>query len=237
MDRETRRGLISLALLAGVLLGSWALRRHLGLEWSAESIRELVRGYGLWGPLAFVAIVGLRPVLLVPSQILLVAAGLCFGALAGALYGALGILVSGTLAFCLARYAGREVVLASVPPTLHRVFEAGSSRAGVTALFLGTAYPVGPITAFHAGAGLTAMTLPVFWLVLALGGLIRSGVYTVFGSSLVAADGRALLLASLLLAGVCALPFAHPRGRAWLRRTFGFDAPRPPGAAPDSETR
>lgn len=237
MTSESRRSWIGLGLVLAVGLAGWMARRHLGLEWSAESVREVVAGYGVWGPVAFVALMGVRSALLIPSQILLVAAGLCFGAVAGAVYGGLGILLSGSLAFALARYAGRDAVLANVPASLHRVLDAGAGRAGATALFLGTAYPVGPITAFHAGAGITAMSIPVFLGTLAVASLLRAALYTVFGSTLVDGGGRELLLATALLLAVSALPFAHPRGRAWMRRHWGGEATEASGSGARGPTR
>lgn len=221
MNAESRRTWIVLGVLVAIGVGGWLARRHLGLEWSAESIRDVVDGYGAWGPVAFVALMGVRSALLIPSQILLVAAGLCFGAVAGAVYGGLGIVLSGSLAFAVARYAGREAVLANIPPSLHRVMDASSGRAGAAALFLGTAYPVGPITAFHAGAGLTAMSIPVFLGTLGVASLLRAALYSTFGSSLVEGGARDLLLATAALAAVTLLPLAHPRSRAWLRRQWG----------------
>jgi len=243
VDSESRRTWIALGILVAIGVGGWLARRHLGLEWSAESVRDVVNGYGVWGPVAFVALMGVRSALLIPSQILLVAAGLCFGAVAGAIYGGLGIVLSGSLAFAVARYAGREAVLANVPPSLHRVMDASSGRAGATALFLGTAYPVGPITAFHAGAGLTAMSIPVFLGTLGVASVLRAALYSTFGSSLVEGGARDLLLATAVLAAVTLLPLAHPRSRAWLRRQWGGGAtaevpapePSPPERPPPEQ--
>ena len=225
MDRETRRSVLGLGVLGVLLVGAFLIRRALGIEWSASSVREAVAGFGAWGPVVFILLMGLRTFLFVPSQILLVAGGLCFGALAGSLYGAVGIVVSGSLAFAVARWVGREAVLANVPPRLRWAFSAASSRAGAAVVFVGTGYPVGPVTAFHAGAGLTAMAIPVFVGALAAGGLVRAGTYAWFGSALVEGDTSVLVAAALALAALASLPLVHPRGRAWLRRTFAPHEP------------
>jgi uncharacterized membrane protein YdjX (TVP38/TMEM64 family) len=225
VDRDTRGQLILLGVMAGTALAAWAARSALGLEWSAESLREVVARRGAWGPLVFVLLVALRPLLFIPSQILLVAGGLCFGATAGALYGAAGIALCGVGVFSLARWAGRDAVLANVPPSLRWAFDAASSRAGALVLFLGTAWPVGPISAFHAGAGLTRMTVPVFLGCLSAGALLRGTIYAFFGSSLAEAEAWEMLLAGALLVGAAALPLVHPRSRAWLRARLGVGEP------------
>ena len=231
MDPELRRSTIFFAVLAALLLTAWGARTALGLEWNADSVRSVVAGFGLWGPAVFVVLITLRTVLLIPSQILLVAAGLCFGAIAGTLYGGIGITASGCLAFGAARWLGREAVASKIPSALHGAFDLAGSKAGAAMLLLGTAYPVGPITAYHAGAGLTAMAFPVFVAALACGSIIRSATYTFFGSSLAEGDWERILAAGAVLATLTLLPLAHPRGRRWLRermaRSAGDSAPPP----------
>jgi uncharacterized membrane protein YdjX (TVP38/TMEM64 family) len=211
-----RRSVIILAACGALIAFAAFARGALGLEWNAESIRDSVQGYGAWGPIVFVALMGFRYFLLVPSQILLIAGGLVFGAAAGTLYGAIGLGVSGVTAFGLARWVGRESVLSNVPPNLHWAFSAAGSRAGAAVVAVGTGWPIGPIGAFHAGAGLTSMTIPAFLLALAVGAAVRAGIYAYFGSALVDGD-RTLLIAGIALFGLAAAPLAHPRSRAWIK--------------------
>lgn len=233
MDRETRHNLIALAVLGILLGGSFLARNALGLEWSTDSVRTVVQSYGVWGPVVFITVMGFRPLLMIPSQILLVAAGLIFGAAAGTLYGALGILLSGTLVFTLARWVGREAVISKVPPNLRNAFDLAGSKAGAAILFVGTGYPWGPITAYHAGAGLTTMAVPAFLFALAAGSLVRSVTYTWFGSTLVEGESWRIALAALAIAAVSALPLLHPRGRRWLRENVFPPADGP--TSPDAE--
>jgi uncharacterized membrane protein YdjX (TVP38/TMEM64 family) len=227
VTRDARRSLILLgALLISALL-AWAARRSLGLEWSAESVRETVAGFGFWGPLLFVTLVSLRFVFMIPSQILLVAAGLCFGTALGTLYGAIGITASGIGVFAVSRWIGRESILPNVPPSMRWAFDAASTRLGAAVVAVGSAYPIGPVTAVQAGAGLTRMALPVFVGAVAAGSLVRAGTYAYFGNSLAEGDWRVLLAGGLLLA-VAAAPLLHPRGRAWLRARV--EASTPPEA-------
>ncbi len=216
VDPQMRRSLTVLAAFGALIAMAAVARDSLGIEWNAESIRDAVRGYGVWGPLAFVGLMGFRYFLLVPSQFMLIAGGLVFGATAGTLYGALGLMVSGVTAFALARWVGRESVLANVPESMRWAFAAAGSRAGAAVVAVGTGWPVGPIGAFHAGAGLTAMSVPAFLLALAAGALVRAAVYAYFGSALIEGD-RTLLIAGIALFGLAAAPLVHPRSRAWIK--------------------
>jgi uncharacterized membrane protein YdjX (TVP38/TMEM64 family) len=210
----TEIGLLGVTVLV-VALGRLAAVRA-GVEWSASSVRELVDGLGAWGPLLFVGLVAFRQVILVPSQILLVAGGLCFGVAAGTVYGAAGLVLSATLVFLLARHVAKEAMLARIPDGLKSVLDAAGRRAGPALIAIGTGYPVGPLTAYHAGAGLTTMSLVAFVLAVAAGGLVRGLVFTYFGSALVEGMGGQLLVAGLLLVLAALLPLASPRARRWL---------------------
>src|SRR5687768_6804238 len=107
-------------VVAALLGGAWLARTQLGIRWELDALREFVTGLGLWGPVALVGIIAFRPVLLVPSQLALLAGGLCFGTLLGTAYGALGLTSSGLLVFGLTRWLGAEAVRTRVPAALQR---------------------------------------------------------------------------------------------------------------------
>jgi len=217
-------GSIALLVLARVVAARF------GIDWNPSSVRELVASLGVWGPVLLIGLIALRQILLVPSQILLVAGGLCFGVFAGTVYGAIGLVVSGTMLFLLARYVGKEAILARIPDELKPVLDAAGRRAGPALIALGTGYPVGPLSAYHAGAGLTTMSLGGFMVAVAVGGVVRGLVYTYFGSALVEGIGGTLLVAGLLLLLAASLPLAFPRARRWILGAGRW----PAGEAPES---
>lgn len=231
---------IALVGLIGLLALGRVFSARLGIEWNPTSVRELVADLGAWGPILFVGLVTFRQIILIPSQILLVAGGLCFGVAFGTVYGALGLVLSGTILFLIARYAGKEAILARIPQELRPVIDAAGRRAGPALIALGTGYPVGPLSAYHAGAGLTTISLGVFMAAVAVGGLVRGLVYTYFGSALVQGMGRTLLVAGVLLLLAALLPLASPRARRWVLgptvpAADAADAAEPP--APEAEPR
>jgi uncharacterized membrane protein YdjX (TVP38/TMEM64 family) len=227
------REIVLVGAIALIALGRVAAAR-LGIEWNPASVRELVAGLGAWGPVLFVGLLTFRQILLVPSQILLVAGGLCFGVAEGTVYGAAGLVLSGTLLFLLARYVGKEAMLARIPDELKPVLDAAGRRAGPALIALGTGYPVGPLSAYHAGAGLTTISLGVFVAAVAVGGVVRGLVYTYFGSALVGGMGTTLLIAGGLLLLAALLPLASPRARRWILGTNGSGVP-PTNPSPSDE--
>jgi uncharacterized membrane protein YdjX (TVP38/TMEM64 family) len=217
----------ALASLALVLV-AWQLRSRLELDWSVESLRAFVAGLGPWGPAAFVALVVLRPFLLIPSQLVLIAGGICFGALAGALYGGLGLFFLALTVFLGVRWVGADAVRGRIPAAGERALAVAGGRGGALLLTLITGYPVGTMTAFHAAAALTTMPLLVFAVAVATGSTFRAGLYAYFGEALLESGSRPLVIAAGVgLFTLALLPLAHPRVRRFL---WGPVAPAPGGA-------
>ncbi len=210
---------IGLAMLGTLIASAAYARNTLGLEWSIESLREVVAELGVWGPIGFVALVAFRGPLLMSSQMVLIVGGLAFGTLGGTLYGAAGLVGSATIIFVMTRFLGAETIRSQVPPGLRHRLAQGGTRGGAAALAVATAYPVGPMSLFHGAAALTPMPILVFWIATFFAGLVRAGAYSWFGSSLVDGDWLQAAIAGGLMLAVLA-PFAHPRFRAFVRRQF-----------------
>ena len=58
--RVALRPLLALAAVVAALGAAQLLRSQLGIEWSAESIQQTVRGFGLWAEIGFVVLVVFR---------------------------------------------------------------------------------------------------------------------------------------------------------------------------------
>ena len=212
---------------AALVLGGTALRGALGIEWSADSVRELVEGAGAWAPVAFTALVALRLLILVPSQILLIAAGLLFGAAAGTVYGAIGMTLSALINFAFIRIAGVDAVREYLPRRFDKALVVARSNVGAGVLAVATGYPVGPISAVQMGAALAGMSLLSFCSAVAIGATVRAATYSYLGSTIFA--GGNLLLAVAALAAVATVPLLFPGWRARLAGIFAGSNPPPEG--------
>jgi uncharacterized membrane protein YdjX (TVP38/TMEM64 family) len=214
----TRRQWSAAVAVAAVVGGAVLIRTQLGIRWELEALRETVLGLGLWGPVALIGIIAFRPVLLVPSQLALIAGGVCFGTPLGTAYGALGLTASGLLVFGTTRWLGAEAVRARVPAALQRALAAAGSRWGAVLVAVGNGYPVGTVTAYHAAAALTPMPPAVFLLAVAAGSLVRAFTYAFFGNAMLErGTGELLAIAAAIAAAALLLPLLHPRARAFAR--------------------
>ena len=217
-----RNKLIKVLVVGGIgAVALFAVRQSLGLELDPEAVRGAAASMGVWAPLAFILIMAFRVPLGLPSQVVLVGGGLIFGTVAGTAYGAVGITISAAALFIGARWVGRDVIEARLPDRLRSLMELAGSRVGAAFMAVGTGYPFGPITMYHAVAGLTGMALPIFLVAVLLGAAVRAATYTYFGSSLVSGDSHRLLQALGLMALALLVPLALPRTRSWLLQVLG----------------
>lgn len=215
--------LVLVALFAASLLvaGPW-LRAQLGfeLDFDVEAVRAFAGSLGPLAPLLFVLVVAGRALLWLPSQVVLIAAGLCFGTGLGTLVGGAGLMISGTFLFALARYAGRASVDQWVGGKLKVLLDFATQRRGAVALALALGYPLTPLSPLQASAGLTAMPLASFIPAAFVGGTIRASTYAFFGDAMLELDGRQIAGAGVLLLLIVALPLATPTSRRWLKALF-----------------
>jgi len=208
--------------LGGMLLigGAYWGRQSLGIELDPRSLRDYVNGLGAVGPIVMIGLITFRSLLGIPSQLILIAAGLCFGTVAGAVYGAVGLTASGIGTFLIARHAGREAVERRVPSRIKDLLEQAGERPGAIFVCLATGYPIGFITAYHAVAGITTMPLGMFAVALAVGSAVRAATYTFFGNALIQGGITPVLQATAILAVLFALPLLVPRIRAWVKHNI-----------------
>ena len=221
--RFDRRFWTRFAVVSAIVGTGLVARDILGLEWSLDSVRQTVERMGLWGPVAFVAMVSFRHFLLLPHMVVLVAGGLAFGTLEGTIYGAIGIWNTAMGVFVLTRWFGADTLRKRLPPRLQPVLERASSRGGVETLALVNAYPFMTITVFHAAAGLTTMSTLAFAIAIALTSPIRTWTYSYFGSAIMEGSWQhiagATAVALLLLT-----PLLIPSVRSRIRKEFALDS-------------
>jgi uncharacterized membrane protein YdjX (TVP38/TMEM64 family) len=233
MSRTLRRWLI-LGFIALVVVGLGSqLRQSLGIDLDVESVRAFAESLGPMGPLLFVGVVALRALLALPSQVVLIAAGLCFGTFVGTLVGGVGLMLSGLAIFLGVRFAGRNAVEQRANSRLGRILDASGHRAGAIALALGSGYPISPLSPLHATAGLTPMSLGLFVVSALTGGLLRASIFAYFGNAIIDSNQTALVLSGVALLVILGAPLCFESGRFWIAALFNIkrNDPREKGVA------
>jgi uncharacterized membrane protein YdjX (TVP38/TMEM64 family) len=220
----------AIVVVAAAFASGHAVRKSLGIELSTEALQSWVASHGWAAPAIFLAVVSFRPLLLLPSALLLSVGGLCFGAGLGTALGALGILASGLMQFALARGVGHAQIQARLGDRA-RSLQRRVERAGPLAVAVATAHPAGPLTWVAWAAGLSSLPILGYAVALGLGGTVRSFIYAVFGSTLVDVRSPRFFVATVLLMAVAVLPLLHPRVFRWVIGGDEATEPAPPGGA------
>jgi len=220
MSTTQRRLLITAVILVATLaIGGWT-RERLGIQLDVESVRVFANGLGTAGPILFVFVIAGRSLLTLPSQIVLVAAGLCFGTVTGTIVGGAGLMLSGLTLFFAARYAGRESVERRISPRARRLLDFSTHRSGAATFAIACGYPIMPLSPIQAAVGLTPMRVSYFVIAAFVGGSIRASIFAYFGNALIDSSWQSLVVAVGFFAIAVSLPLAFPSGRAWLREAF-----------------
>ncbi len=220
---------IALAIIGGLFWAGVQARGHLGLELSTESVATVVAGLGWRAWLVYLAIVIFRTFLGLPSMIVLLAGGVAFGPIVGALLGASGIIISAFLWYVSARWLGRDFIRDWLG-TRAADFQRRAEAAGPFVVGISTAHPAGPLTPFHLGSGLAALPFAPFAVAVIVGSPIRAFALAFFGSALLEFGTPRFYVATVIVLVLGLLPLAH---RGIRERIFGAFRPMPlPDPAP-----
>ena len=106
-----------LKIAKGILFLLWAgvvayavwyyFRAGIALSEYPILLREWIGGFGIWGPLVYIIVYTVRPLIFFPGTLLTTAAGVIFGPLYGLLYTLIGANLSAATSFWVGRYFGR----------------------------------------------------------------------------------------------------------------------------------
>ena len=173
---------LRLAALAGVL-AAFVLVLALTGSLSATRVRGWVDGFGVAGPLVFIAVSASLTVVLFPGPVLAAASGLLFGTALGTPVSIASATLGATMAFCVARWWAHDAVVALAGPRLQALRAWVGRRGFVTVLYARIA-PGVPYTLVNYAAGLTPIALRSFVAATALGVAPRAFAYTALGGSL-----------------------------------------------------
>jgi len=145
-------------------------------------IRDYLRGYGVFGPLAsIVLMVGQVVFAPIPASIVQLANGVVYGQVWGGLLNLIGQMAGAMMAFTIARLLGEGTVEKLAGKARQDGFETWLQRWGGKALFVIRAIPGMPSDFMSYVAGLTRMPVRTYMLSTFLGYIPQSFAYAWLG--------------------------------------------------------
>lgn len=202
--------LVFLSLVAAVRLGG------VGDLLDQERLRSGIERWGAWGPLLYIAIFAIAPVLFLPGLPLTVAGGLAFGPVWGTVYASIGSTLGAGLAFLVARYFARGAVSEMLGERWKKI-DQGVSERGWLFVAITRLIPLFPFNLLNYAFGLTKIPFPIYLFTSWLFMLPGTAAYVLFSSSLLGllkGEFSPLFLIGLfLLVLVFSMPFFYRRGK------------------------
>jgi len=199
-------------IFIGFALGGYFTRR--GIHLTPESFKAFVLSLGILGPIIYVGIFVIRPLLLIPSIALFVGGGLAFGPILGPSYASVGAALGGTVGFWFSRKMGHEYVIKKLKLGADLI---DTTRFSFSVVFLLSLLPIMPVTVINYGAGLSTMKFKNYIVAHILGITPRAFAYGFFGSTLLEIGSAKFRIALLALVTI-GLVTAYFRLRSKLKK-------------------
>ncbi len=209
------RPLIFLLALVGLFIAARGF--HLQEYLQEERLRQFIAAYGMWGPVIYLLVWAIGPILLVPGSVLTLAGGVLFGPVLGVVYTTIGATIGASLAFLVARYLARDWVASKIWGTrLARLDEKVTTHGWkivVLARLLGVPYVL-----LNYALGITQVPLLPYALATCFGMLPWTIALILVSSNLLALlRGQVsiwLIIGVILVALVALLPLAIKKIKA-----------------------
>lgn len=199
-----------LALLAAAVV-VWGLFAT-DFDMSVESVVREIRGWGMWGVAASIALMVAHSFLPFPAEIVACANGIVYGAFWGAVITWVGAMLGAAVAFALVRWLGRPFVARMVPAQQLARLDAWSRERGGAVLLTARLVPVIAFNLINYLAALSGISWWTFLWATGLGILPLTILLSILGDRMLSMPLWAwALLGALAVASWIAL---HRRWRA-----------------------
>ena len=167
--------------------------RHYGITESIQSASKLkaqVNGFGVIGPLVYIAFYIMATVFLIPALVLTILAGAAFGPVLGVVYVSIASVSGASVAFLIARYAARDMVEPWVTRNeqLQKI-DAGVEQHGWRMVMITRLVPLFPFNLQNYAYGLTRIRFLTYFFVSWLCMLPGTIAYVQFGGAFISGEG------------------------------------------------
>jgi len=199
-----------------------AASRFLGVsyDFNADPFREWVDGWGVLGPIVYIAALALSVLIApIPNAPIFIAAGFAWGPLVGTVYSMAGMMFGSVLAFYASRLVGRKHLPRLVGGKMARRLDDVAETMGGRVVFWARMLPVVNFDWVSFVAGLTSIRFGPFVLYSFLGMLLPTFVAVAAGDGLGRDIRITLAYGGVWVAGVLASAiFFWYRQRRWRAR-------------------
>lgn len=184
MNKKNRERLFLGLFIVAFLIFIFINRNRLKQFISLGNFINYVRGYGKYALFCFIGVFALKPlVLIIPSAMLSISSGIVFGPVKGFMVNMIGFFLSGTLAFYLSRFLGKDFIDKILKGRALK-FNNNMEKDGFKILFLLRLPPVLPYDPLSYTCGLTKIKYKPFIVASLLGVIPETMCYSYMGENI-----------------------------------------------------
>lgn len=196
---------LKLSLLL-TLFGSLFYLTHFHYELRPSDVRDVVLSFGWWGPLVFILIYAVGPLIFLPTSVLSLGAGLAFGVWPGVLYIIVGATAAAVTGYVMARLFGRSVLNVDRYPWSEKLFTQMEQR-GFLYVFVLRLIPLVSFDLLSYAAGISKVRFRSFLLATVLGMIPGTLAYSFLGASLASGSVTTVFIAALVFVSLIGVTY------------------------------
>jgi len=174
-----------LILIALAIWGYFAL--NIPLKEYPAMIRSYLGMFGIWGPILYILVYTIRPVIFFPATLLTAASGLLFGPWLGIAYTIIGENLSANVAFIIGRYFGQDLLERHRSGRFHSLISKMEKEGFMTVLLMRLLYFPFDFTNYLSGT--TRIKWSQYAVATFIGILPGLTTFVLFGAAAGAATG------------------------------------------------
>ncbi|KHE67248.1 TVP38/TMEM64 family protein [Halobacillus sp. BBL2006] len=205
------RALFFVLLFVGL---AWFVRRQFDV--SADHIPSYILSFGIYGPLIFMGLYAVGPIIAFPTSVLSLAAAFAYGIWPGMLYIVIGATAAGITGYIMGRFFGDSVVKFQESKWSEKIYYRMKDK-GFLYVFVLRLIPLVGFDILSYLAGMTRVKLGSFVVATVFGMLPGTFAYSLVGTSLASGDRTLILIALSVFALLLVLTFLfRNKVRSWL---------------------
>lgn len=183
-----RKSLIAVLLIAIIALLLVAWRQGWLPNWTLETIRDFIQGFGVWAIVIYILLMALNTVTIMPpTLILIVLSGILFGPFVGSLALWTGLLIGSVAAFMIARLLAQDFVTRRLGGRA-AVFNQRLATSGFSVVFIARVLGLPPYEIVNYASGLSQIKFRDFLLATMFGSIPGAILFAATGDRLLDPD-------------------------------------------------
>lgn len=148
--------------------------------YGANEIRDYINSFGILSPIIYVALLTLLPLLFFPDSVLVIAGGMIFGLVEGAILTSIGSFLGATISFYISRTLGQNMITKFIKGK-GIDFGKYSKQSGLFIILMLRLIPLFPFKVVSYSAGLSDISFKDFTIATIIGSMPGIIVYTNLG--------------------------------------------------------